>query len=460
MKKFIKLFFILIASILVVALIYVGITFPPVMAGMVSKTVCSCVFVAGRTVESVKEKELQVFPGLSSAGIEMNAVDSTVIATVLWTKSKAIFRSGLGCTLLAERSEEEVRNQQFNLAAPSVLNQDSILWPDGNRMPDSLLKNVKYDAINKALAEAFIDIDPKKPSNTLGVVVLYDKQIVGEKYAEGIDQRSKLMGWSMTKSVTSALIGILVKEGKLKTEDPAPVSEWSDDDRKQITLNNLLQASSGLEWSESYFVPTSDFHNMFIKSDDKGKYAANRKLKSSPNTVFQYSSGTSNILSRMIRQQVGDETYHAFPYEKLFYKIGMNNTIMEPDASGTFVGSSYTYATARDWARFGLLFLNDGVWNTERILPVGWVKYTTTPATTAPIGEYGAQWWLNVGAKSNSSIRKYPELPTDAYWADGFEEQFVMVIPSKKLVIVRLGVSHHGFDFTKMALAIIGALPQ
>ncbi|HOX82858.1 MAG TPA: hypothetical protein PLS08_07495, partial [Chryseolinea sp.] len=97
---------------------------------------------------------------------------------------------------------------------------------------------------------------------------------------------------------------------------------------------------------------------------------------------------------------------------------------------------------------------------TERILPVGWVKYTTTPATTAPIGEYGAQWWLNVGAKSNSSIRKYPELPTDAYWADGFEEQFVMVIPSKKLVIVRLGVSHHGFDFTKMALAIIGALPQ
>ncbi|HOX82969.1 MAG TPA: serine hydrolase, partial [Chryseolinea sp.] len=363
MKKFIKLFFILIASILVVALIYVGITFPPVMAGMVSKTVCSCVFVAGRTVESVKEKELQVFPGLSSAGIEMNAVDSTVIATVLWTKSKAIFRSGLGCTLLAERSEEEVRNQQFNLAAPSVLNQDSILWPDGNRMPDSLLKNVKYDAINKALAEAFIDIDPKKPSNTLGVVVLYDKQIVGEKYAEGIDQRSKLMGWSMTKSVTSALIGILVKEGKLKTEDPAPVSEWSDDDRKQITLNNLLQASSGLEWSESYFVPTSDFHNMFIKSDDKGKYAANRKLKSSPNTVFQYSSGTSNILSRMIRQQVGDETYHAFPYEKLFYKIGMNNTIMEPDASGTFVGSSYTYATARDWARFGLLFLNDGVWN-------------------------------------------------------------------------------------------------
>jgi CubicO group peptidase (beta-lactamase class C family) len=460
MKKFIKLFFILIGSILLVALIYVGITFPPVMAGMVSKTICSCVYVSGRNVESVKEKELQVFPGLSSAGIEMNNSDSTVVATVLWAKSKSIFRAGLGCTLLAERSEEEVRSQEINLASKTIINQDSILWPNGNLKSDSLIANVKYDAIEKAMADAFVDIDPAKPANTHGIVVLYDGLIVGEKYAKGFDSRSKLMGWSMTKSITSALIGILVKDGKLKTDEPAPVSEWADDERKKITLNNLLQASSGLEWSESYFVPTSDFHNMFIKSDDKGKYAASRKLKYQPNTVFEYSSGSTNILSRMIRQQVGDSAYHAFPYERLFYKIGMNNTVMEPDASGTFVGSSYSYATARDWARFGLLYLNDGVWNNERILPEGWVKYTTTPATTSDIGEYGAQWWLNAGGKNNVASRKYPELPIDAFWADGFEQQWVMVIPSKKLVIARLGVSHHGFDFTKLANAIIDALPK
>ncbi len=460
MKKFIKLFFILIGSILLVGLTYVAVTFPPVMAGMVSKTVCSCVYISGRTVASVKEKELQVFPGLSSAGVEMNTSDSTVVATILWTRSKAIFRKGLGCTLLSERSEEEVRNQQFILASAPNVNQDSLLWPNGNLKSDSLLANVEYDAIDKALAEAFVDIDSTKPANTLGVIVLYDGQIVGEKYAQGFNQNSKLMGWSMTKSITNALIGILVKDEKLKTEEPAPVSEWKDDDRKQITLNNLLQASSGLEWSESYFVPTSDFHNMFIKSDDKGLYAANRKLKSPPNTVFQYSSGTTNILSRMIRQQIGDSAYHIFPYERLFYKIGMNNTILEPDASGTYVGSSYCYATARDWARFGLLYLNDGVWNNERILPEGWVKYTTTPASSTEIGEYGAQWWLNAGMKSNSSIRKYPELPADAYWADGFEEQYVMIIPSKKLVIARLGVSHHGFDFTKMATGILKALPE
>ncbi len=460
MKKIIKLFLILIASILLVVLLYIAITFPPVMAGMVSKTVCSCVYVTGRTVESVKEKELQVFPGLSSAGIEMNTNDSTVVAHVLWTKSKSIYRKGLGCTLLSERSEEEVLNQQFNIASAPTSNQDSLLWPYGNIKSDSIIPNVDYTAITKSITDAFVDFDLRKPANTHGVVVLYDGQIVGEKYAEGFDQHSKLMGWSMTKSITNALIGILVKDGKLKTEDPAPVSEWNDDERKQITLNNLLQANSGLEWSESYFVPTSDFHNMFMKSDDKGEYAANRKLKYAPNTVFEYSSGTTNILSRMIRQTVGDESYHTFPYERLFYKIGMNNTILEPDASGTFVGSSYCYATARDWARFGLLYMNDGVWNSERILPEGWVKYTTTSTTASEIGEYGAQWWLNVGMKNNPSIRKYPKLPTDAYWADGFEEQYVMVIPSKKLVIVRLGVSHHGFDFTRMANGIISALPK
>jgi CubicO group peptidase (beta-lactamase class C family) len=138
----------------------------------------------------------------------------------------------------------------------------------------------------------------------------------------------------------------------------------------------------------------------------------------------------------------------------------MNHTIIEPDPSGTYVGSSYAFASARDWARFGLLYLNDGVWNGERILPEGWVAYSSTPSPAAKLGEYGAQWWLNHGAEGNPEMRKYPGLPQDAFWADGFEEQYVMVIPSKKLVIVRLGVSHHGFDFTKLAVDIQKALPQ
>lgn len=268
------------------------------------------------------------------------------------------------------------------------------------------------------------------------------------------------MGWSMTKSITSALVGILVKEGRLKVEESAPVAEWHDDNRNGITLNHLLQASSGLEWSESYFNPLGSFHEMFIKSDNKGAFAATRTLAHEPGTFFQYSSGCTNIISRIIRQTVGDNDYYKFPSEKLFYKIGMNHMIMEPDASGTFVGSSYGFASARDWARFGLLYLNDGVWNGETILPPGWVKYSVTPAPAADMGKYGAHWWLNAGDPHNPQLRKYPGLPADAYWADGFEEQFVMVIPSEKLVIVRLGVSHHGFDITRLVNDLIATLPE
>lgn len=430
------------------------------MAGMAAKTVCSCVYVSGRTVASVREKELMVFPGLSDATIAVNNSDSTVTAAILWHNSKAIFRKGLGCTLLATLDEAAVRGQRIDLAPRPQVNPDTLPWPMGNIVYDSLQPLVNSGIIDRALDDAFREVNPQKPLFTHAIVALYKGQIIAERYAPGFDGKSKLMGWSMTKSIINALTGILVKEGKLNPEASAPVPEWTDDDRKQITLNHLLQASSGLKWSESYFIPTSDFHNMFIRSDDKAAYAAGRKLKYTPGSHFQYSSGTTNILSRIVRQTVGDDQYYRLPYEKLFYKTGMYQAIIEPDASGTFVGSSYSYASARDWARFGLLYLNDGIWNGERILPPGWVEYTTTPGQATDKGQYGAQWWLNAGKKETPADRYYPELPADAFWADGFEEQYVMVIPSKNLVLVRLGVSHHGFDFPKLATEIIKSLPE
>lgn len=460
MKRFFKYLALVVVVILIAVVTFAYVTFPPIMSGMAAKTLCSCVFVAGRTPESVIEKELQVFPGLAQAETFINEEDSTISATILGTTSTAVFRKGLGCTLLAEADENEIRGQNFDIALPSSVNQDSIPWPMGNLITDSLPEGIKNDILIRTLDEAFFEQDRTKPLNSLAVVVVYDGKIIAERYAPGFYRDSRLMGWSMTKSITNALIGILVKDGKLQVDQPAPIEDWKDDDRKDITLNNLLQASSGLEWSESYFVPTSTFHNMFIKSDDKAGYARSMRLKDKPGEHFVYSSGTTLILSGIIRETVGDEYYYKFPYEKLFYKIGMNQAIIEPDASGTFVGSSYSYASARDWARFGLLYLNDGVWNGERILPEGWVKYTTTPAPSAEIGEYGAQWWLNAGARNDPSKRKYPRIPPDAYWADGFEEQYTMVIPSKKLIVVRLGISHHGFDFEKLVAGIVSALPE
>jgi CubicO group peptidase (beta-lactamase class C family) len=455
--KVLKYGLLLLLALFLVVAGYLAIKFPPILAGMASKTMCSCVYVMGRTPESVVEKELSVFPGLNRAEFEF--IDSTVVkATFGWKTRTSIFRKGLGCTLLAEQTEGEVRRQAPALPGPFPFGQDTVAWPLGDLTSDSLPAGVNGEAIRAAIAEGFEETDPGKPKNTLAIVVVYDGQIVGERYAEGFSKQSLLMGWSMTKSFTNALVGRLVGEGKLKLEDPAPIAEWQQDERKNITLNHLMQASSGLEWDESYFAP-GHFHNMFMHSDDKGGYAASQKLKYPIGTHWEYSSGTSNILSKIIRQAVGDDDYPRYAYENFFYKVGMHHTLVEPDASGTFVGSSYGYASARDWARFGLLFLNDGVVNGERILPEGWAAYSSTPAPAAPKGEYGAQFWLNAGEKGNPQNCYHPGLPNDEYGAEGFEQQNVFIIPSKKLVLVRLGVSHHGFDITGLTQKVIAALP-
>jgi CubicO group peptidase (beta-lactamase class C family) len=457
MKKIIKYTLLIVGFAFAAVLVYFGITFPPIMAGMAAKTMCSCKYVAGRTTESVMQKEMKVFPGMDKLPFEFGK-DSSVTVSALWSTKKAIYRKGLGCTLLAQRSEQEVRNQKIKLPTPPSVDQDTIAWPTGNKVTTEKAEGVDYEKVNAAVNEAFADIDPENPIFTHAVVVVYDGKLIAEKYADGLNYNSPMMGWSMTKSVTNSMVGMLVKEGKLNLEQPAPVEEWRNDERSKIKLTDLLHASSGLDWNESYFLP-GDFHNMFIHSDDKGGYAASKKLAHEPNTVFYYSSGTSNLLSKIVRQTIGDEGYYKFAFENLFYKTGMLHTIIEPDASGTYVGSSYCFASARDWARFGLLFLNDGVWNGERILPEGWATYSGTPAPAAKLQEYGAQWWLNAGEKGNPTHSKYQGMPNEAVVADGFEGQSVVLIPSKKLVVVRLGVTHNGnFSIEKLVAKVVDAV--
>jgi CubicO group peptidase (beta-lactamase class C family) len=255
------------------------------------------------------------------------------------------------------------------------------------------------------------------------------------------------------------LVGILTRQGKINLEEPAPIEAWKNDSRSKITLNDLMHASSGLAWEENYAGP-SGATNMLFKKKDMGLFAAEAPLVHEPGKVFYYSSGTTNIIARIVRETVGDDLYYKFPYEELFYKIGLLNTVLEADAGGTFVGSSYSFGTARDWARFGLLYLNDGLWNGERILPEGWVSYTTTPAPGADRGQYGAQFWLNAGAPGNIDNRLYPDVPTDLFWADGFEGQNVFIIPSKKLVVVKLSLSQGDYlDDNKFLKEIIETLP-
>jgi CubicO group peptidase (beta-lactamase class C family) len=432
----------------------------PIITGYGAKNICSCVMVAGRNPDDVLKNELGGFP-IRLGTFEVSYSDSSASGNVFGlAKRKAIYRKGLGCTLVVEIPEEEVRNQKVNLALKPRIDQDTIAWPAGNKITDSASLNIDHEKIKTVLDEAFSEPGVDKRRRTRAVIVVYDGKIIAEQYAKGFNKDSKLIGWSMTKSITNAMVGVLIKEGKLNINSPAPVKAWQHDERKNITLNDLLHQSSGLDWEENYGGP-SGATNMLFKKKDMGIYAASVPVKFKPGEVFYYSSGTSNIISRIIRETVGDKDYYKFPYEQILYKIGMFNTVIEPDAGGTFVGSSYSYGPAKDWARFGLLYLNDGVWNGERILPEGWVKYTTTATKGADMGQYGAQFWLNAGAAGNPSKRYYPDVPADLYWADGFEGQNIFVLPSKKLVIVKLSLSQGDYlDDNKFLAGIIDALPK
>lgn len=430
----------------------------PIITGYGAKNLCSCAYLSGRSEQSVLDNELSAFP-LSIGTFELHPEDSSATASVFgFATHKAVFRKGLGCTLVNEMSEEELRKQTFNLPV-ALPNQDSIAWPMGNLVRDTVITGVDYTLLNKTVEEAFAEPGETKNRRTRAIIVIYDGQIIAEKYAEGFDKNTRQLGWSMAKSVTNALIGILVRDGKLSLNDAAPFEEWKNDKRSAITINNLMQMSSGLQWEENYSKP-SDATNMLFKSKDAGLLASHSPYESEPGKIFKYSSGTSNMLAWIIRHSVGDSAYYAFASERLFKKTGMHSMILEPDAGGTFVGSSYAFATPRDWGRFGLLFLNDGMFNGERILPEGWSEYSSTPCEGAPIGEYGAQFWLNAGSKTDVVKRVYPDVPPDLYWADGYEGQNVFILPSKDLVVVKLSQSSGNYlDDNQFLANIIKALP-
>ena len=300
---------------------------------------------------------------------------------------------------------------------------------------------------------------------TRAVIVVHDGKLIGERYAPGFDKNMPLLGWSMSKSVTNALVGILVRQGKLRVREPAPVPEWqkAGDPRKSITLDQLMRMSSGLKFDETY-EPLHDVTNMLYRSYDFAAYAADKPLDTEPDGKWVYSSGTANIIARIVRRTAEKDypRYYDFLRKELFEKVGMHSAVAEPDPSGTFVGSSYMFATPRDWARFGFLYLQDGLWGEERVLPEGWVKYSTTPTPKAPQGQYGALFWLNAGTEANPKDRLWPSAPTDAFFAKGYQEQYVVIIPSKKLVIVRFGATsvRAAWDMDDFISRVTAALPD
>lgn len=442
--------------VLLAAIVFVAGWILPTATGYVAKNACSAVFVAGRDPERVAAEDLAPQSFVSfTVDRERRRVSASVLGLAGRT---AVHREGLGCVLAIVGAPERLQAHGFT---PPHTPASDAPWPAGEGQrttPDP--PGLDRAALDSAVAAAFAEPDPSSLRRTRAVVVVHGGEIVGERYAEGFDPTTRHLGWSMTKSVTNAMIGVLVGRGALARAAPAPVPAWAGDPRQAVTLDQLLRMSSGLEFEERYG-PLADATHMLFEVDDGAAVALARPLAHEPDTTFSYSSGTTNILSWIARRQFADlEAYHRFPHEALFAPIGMRSAVFETDATGTYVGSSFLYATARDWARFGLLYLRDGVWDGARILPEGWVEYSRTPTPTGT-GDYAAHFWANAADPNLPGERRLPHVPADAYQASGFQGQAVLIVPSRDAVIVRLGMTHDraAWDLDGFAAAVLAALP-
>ncbi|CAB5033914.1 MAG: serine hydrolase [Actinobacteria bacterium] len=401
-------------------------------SGFKAKTLCAGIFIQGLEQSRLETEDAGfhfLFPFLNATvDTEKQKVTCSLWGTGLFSAT-AIRLPGLGAVLLQGESEANLRS---GLKSPVMASEST----------DLPVSETPIAGVAEAVGQTFIETDTKNPKRTRAVLVLVGGKIVAERYAEGITANTRLLSWSMAKTFTNALTGILVGQGRLEVKQPAPVPEWSKggDSRAPITVDQLLRMSSGLSFFEDYTDhPISDVNQMLFLESDMGAFAARQPLAVTPDTAWNYSSGSINLVSRVIRKSFGgDEAYWAFPYRALFTPLGMASAEWGVDTSGTYIGSSYIYATARDYARFGLLFLHDGVVNGVRLLPEGWVKYSTTPTTTQGDGTYGASVWLNAKQKD------YPEVPSDLSYADGHNGQEIFFCPSLDLVAVRLGMTWKG----------------
>jgi CubicO group peptidase (beta-lactamase class C family) len=423
----------------------------PMGAGYIAKTVCSEYFVAGRKdAEHIWSDIRDINPLFKWGGYEIDESSRQVSGFFSpgLMKTTAVYREGLGCTIAKGLRPDELRPLQGQSRNRNTRRQ---------ALPVAASVNPQLESV---LDTAFSEPAETSHRQTRAVVVLKNGRIVGERYAASFDRATPLIGWSMTKSVINTLVGMRVGDGVFGLDDPAPVPEWqsADDPRKQITIRNLLQMSSGLEFEEVY-EPGSDATNMLFTAYSAAAYAAAAPLGHEPGTHWAYSSGTTNILARIFRDSVGDSlaATHDFARDRLFEPLGITSMVLEPDASGSPVGSSFSYATARDWARLGQFWLQDGQWNGQRLLPQGWMQWSTSPAPAAEMGQYGAQFWLNAGV--DGEHRSFPDLPASMYFAHGFNSQIVAVFPEQELVVVRLGfTTDESWDDNAFLSSVLTAL--
>lgn len=397
---------------------------PDIGGGIGAKLLCSAVYVSGFGKAQAFTDLEQYSPLLRYLDVQYDDNARTVQASLLGMgKTTALYLPGLGCA--NEYPDEHARN---TLQPQPMAHLDS-RWPHGNRV-DSIQPQTQ------ALIDNLVAEDNREGLNTRALLVVHRGQIVAESYAQGAGPNTPLIGWSMSKSLTSVMLGNLLLRGKLDITQRPVFTQWSQDARRDISLQNMLQMSDGLSFSERYS-PGDDVSTMLFTQASITDYALARPLEHPPGVHFNYSSGTANLLARVYYDHTGGSLQTAYDdfMENIALPLSFQDAVFETDAEGVFVGSSYFYASARDWARLGQLMLNGGEINGRRVVSEDWVAQSTAPNSSENNRAYGYQWWLNGGGDD----LRWPDLPADVFAAQGNRQQVLMVLPAQELVMVRLG---------------------
>ena len=462
---------ILLAIIVLLLVIVIGLLLyfhiPQNAAAMAAKGVCSGTFVAGRQGNVFEEDIAPESPAFKLVSTSIDRDQKSVTGKFLGLfEARASLLDGRGCVLF---EDPEPSSTAYKPAPPNPAP-----WPQGDAaVPQAQWgPGISAPQLEQVLNSAMAGAGDPNGSNPRGVAVVQNGRLLAARQAAGFPQGTALMGWSMTKSVAAMLFYKKATEAGLDIsrpvvdafpagKAPAWVAQWQQDDRKKITISDLAFMRSGLDISESY-QPWGDVVEMLDGQPDMAAWAAGHGLAHDPASFWLYTSGGSNIFSRVtLGQFASEEAYWDYTKTALLDPIGVKTATLETDTSGTWVGSSYLWASAEDWARLGQLWLNDGKWGDQQVLPPGWMKLSTTPAM--PDGEghgYGFQTWL-WGDPADGECKTYPGVPADTYAMEGHWGQIVAVIPSRKAVISRLGWTVNGsFDGCQLVSDVVATLPR
>ncbi len=435
-----------------------------VATGYSSHQLCSATFVSKVDPESFFQEAIKPVGGpvafLLNRRIDRERGEvSTTLAGL--AESRAAYRGAEGCLVQAGAPPA---SPPARLPPPSPSLLPEIAGPAPVETTDP--------TIRAALDAAFTETAGEPQRGTKAIVVVHNGRVIAERYAPGYGVDTPVIGWSATKSVTNALLGILVRQGRLDMTAPAPITAWADpkDPRHAVTPDNLLRMNSGLDIGQSLTSSARDAFDpsaqMVFEERDMAGYAERFPLAFAPGTGWNYTNGNTLLLSRIVRDKTGGTAQGVldFAHRELFDKLGMKQVTLELDATGTPIGSSHMLASPRDWAKFGLLYLDDGVAGGERLLPEGWVDYSARLTPLSGQYGYGAGFWTNRGDSEGARYRIAAGIPADAFMARGALGQYVIVIPSQKLVVARFGMAFNQRDdldsVARIVRDVISTLPR